>query len=489
MLCSCDALTILKQKWLETRKTFNNVFTEPAGIGCPLALSGKTGLTEPECAMKKLTANAPREIIKDFAKAIRERREGGPQPSQDLIDFRNDRKAQKPRDVWFVPLELLRYRKENGRITSDVLSYERTHGRLDDTTVEGQEIIRKFLEEKDVKKTEELKKAIEHDQQRESAIVTCDGFLINGNRRKMVLEMINREAGAPKFPTMKVVILPGEGEEGGPPTLVEIEEIENRYQLQSEGKAEYYAFDKALSIQRKIQCGMSLEQQLQDDPQYSHLNPKDFKRAVETVWSEYLGPLECIDRYLEWLNRDGLYSTVSSGLGDPEGRWQAFHDYYQSFYRKSQDSKLLLQMNLREDEVGKVEQAAFRIIRKRDLGKIGKVHSVMRELPNLLKKNEAKREFLKIHQIKSDLPNNKRFDVEGKEHDERTIDKFWGEANQQEIFHHLNTALMLEESKSELEKPLDLLQAALDKLQHKKMDPRAVWACFDKTDREVESYG
>jgi hypothetical protein len=184
--------------------------------------------------------------------------------------------------------------------------------------------------------------------------------------------------------------------------------------------------------------------------------------------------LECIDRYLQWLNRDGLYSTVSSGLGDPEGRWQAFHDYYQSFYKKSQDANLLLQMNLREDEVGKVEQAAFRVIRKRELGKIGKVHGVMRELPNLLKKNESKREFLKLHQIKPDVSKDKRFDAEGKEHDERVIDKFWGEANQQEIFHHLNTALMLEESKSELEKPLDLLQAALDKLKHKKMNPRQV---------------
>lgn len=424
--------------------------------------------------MNKLTANAHRDIIKDFAKAIRERRERGPQPSQDLIDFRNDRKAQKPRDVWFVPLGLLRYRKENGRIASDILSYEKNRGRLDDTSVEGQEIIRKFLEEKDVTKTEELKKAIEHDQQREPAIITCDGFLINGNRRKMVLEMINREAESPKFPTMKVVILPGEGEEGGPPTLVEIEEIENRYQLQSEGKAEYYAFDKALSMQRKMDCGMTLEQQLKDDPQYSHLNPKDFKRAVETVWNEYIGPLKCIDRYLEWLNRDGLYSTVSSGLGDPEGRWQAFLDYYQSFYKKSQDPKLLLQMNLREDEVSKVEHAAFRIIRKRELGKLGKVHKIMRELPNLLKNDEAKREFIKIHHIRPDLPKEKRFDSEGNELNERTIDRLWGEANQQEIFHHLNTALMLEESKSELEKPLDLLEAALDKLQHKQMDPRKV---------------
>ena len=46
-----------------------------------------------------------------------------------------------------------------------------------------------------------------------------------------------------KFQTMKVVVLPGKTDEGGPPTLKEIEQIENRYQLQTEGKAEYYGFD------------------------------------------------------------------------------------------------------------------------------------------------------------------------------------------------------------------------------------------------------
>ena len=37
---------------------------------------------------------------------------------------------------------------------------------------------------------------------------------------------------------------------GGPPTLKEIEELENRYRFQSEDKSEYYGFDRALSIKR-----------------------------------------------------------------------------------------------------------------------------------------------------------------------------------------------------------------------------------------------
>jgi hypothetical protein len=420
--------------------------------------------------MKKLTTDSTREIVGDLAKEIKRRAHPGPKPTKTVIDFRTDRAAGKERDVYFVPVELLLYRKDNGRIASDVLSHERNNGKIVEASEEGQAILRKFLEDKDKEKTEELKRSIAHDDQREPAIITCDGFLINGNRRKMVFEML-------KLEKMKVVILPGEDDagEGGPPTLKEIEQIENRYQLQSDGKAEYYAFDKALSMQRKIHCGMSLEEQLKDDPQYAHLEAKDFKRAVEKVRNEYLGPLECIDRYLEQLNREKLYSTVSTGLGDPEGRWQAFLDYHQFVYKKLKDPNERLKLKLREDEVGKVENVAFKLIRKRDFSRIGaKVHKIMRDLPDMLENGEAKRELFKISQIPSDLPKEKCRDDKGNEHDERMIDKLWGGENEQQILRHLATARTLQSQKSELETPLHLLEVALAKLTHKDMDADAV---------------
>ena len=92
--------------------------------------------------MKKITTAAPREIVSDFAKEIKKRRERGPVPKTHLIDFRNDFQAKKDRDVYFVPLELLRYRKDNGRIASDVLSYEKHFGRLDQKSEKAQEIIK-----------------------------------------------------------------------------------------------------------------------------------------------------------------------------------------------------------------------------------------------------------------------------------------------------------------------------------------------------------
>jgi hypothetical protein len=420
--------------------------------------------------MKKITTDSTREIISDFAKEIKRRKHPGPKPTRTVIDFRTDRASGRERDVYYVPVELLLYRKDNGRIASDVLSYERNHGKIIEATVEGQAILRKFLEDKDKEKTEELKRSITHDDQREPAIITCDGFLINGNRRKMVFEML-------KLEKMKVVILPGDEDEGegGPPTLKEIEQIENRYQLQSDGKAEYYAFDKALSIQRKIACGMSLEEQLKDDPQFAHLEKKEFERAVEKVRNEFLAPLECIDRYLAGLNREKLYSTVSTGLGDPEGRWQAFLDYHQFVYKKLKDPNERLKLKLREDEVGKVEDIAFKLIRKRDFSKLGlKVHKVMRDLADMLENGDAKRELFKINQIVHGLPKEKRINSDGEEHDERTIDKLWGGENEQHIFRHLATARTLHSQKTELETPLHLLEVALTKLTHKEMDANAV---------------
>ena len=77
---------------------------------------------------------------------------------------------------------------------------------------------------------------------------------------------------------MKVVLLPGSGEQGGAPTKKEIEKIENRYQLQSDGKAGYSGFDAALSIRQKEKRDFPIEEQLRDDPQYAALMKNNLKK-------------------------------------------------------------------------------------------------------------------------------------------------------------------------------------------------------------------
>ncbi|MGB2803875.1 MAG: hypothetical protein WBD64_03105 [Candidatus Zixiibacteriota bacterium] len=428
--------------------------------------------------MERITKPNVREIIEDFAREISSRQTRGPRPTKAVIDFRNERRDGKERDVLYVPIELLRYRKDNGRISSDVLHYEKNQRLLHERRDKAQEIIESFLSEKDEKKTEELTDSIKHEGQRDPAIITCDGFLINGNRRKMVLEsLLKKYPGDQRFQLMKVVILPGKGEEGGPPTLLQIEQIENRYQLQSDGKAEYYAFDKAISVRRKINLGMRLEEQLRDDPVYAGKDEKKFQESVRKFEADYLQPLRCIDRYLEYLGREGLYSTVSKGLGDPEGRWQAFLDYYKFVYRRLSDERKRSNLGIREDQVGDIEDVAFKIIRMRELRELPgltKVHQVMRQFPKWLGEEDSRNELLQLLDVDLKLSESERVDAEGKEHDHGDLDSIWRRKNRELIIRQIKRAMDSFEHRRERETPKALLEAALKKLNHACMNTKTV---------------
>lgn len=411
----------------------------------------------------KISTDAKREIIDDFAKEIKAKAERGVNPEKTVIEFRNDRHRGKAgeRDVFLVPVNLLRFRKDNGRIASDVASYEKLHGTLDETKAETQEILRKFLKEKDEENNLKLKKSIEHAGQNEAAIITCDGFLINGNRRKMTIEELG-------INTMKVVILPGKGDEGGPPTIKEIEQIENRYQLQSDGKSEYTNFDRAISMQRKINAGMSLEEQLRDDSTHVGLSDKEFNKVVQKYKEEFLGPLQCIDRYLEQLDRSGLYDNISEGRTDREGRWYSFIDYYK-VYKQLQDDKRRTELGVEEDEVGDIEDVAFKIIRQKDFPEY-KTHEVIRKLPKILKSGGiAKKELMKITTASNELKG-KYNDIEKP----KDVDKYWAKENCTLIIGRVKEAIRRVEHEKETETPITLLQDALKKLNHDNMEPDTI---------------
>ncbi len=426
--------------------------------------------------MPPITKPATRAIIDDFAQEIREKRAQTVKPSKTVINFRTDMQDGHERDVWRVPIEVLRYRKDNGRIASDVEDYEQNFRPLDETDADDQRLLAEFLDRKDPEKTAMLEQTILHDGQREPAIVTCDGFLINGNRRKLVMAKLNAKyPEKPEFGFMKAVILPGPGEEGGPPTLIEIEKIENRYQLQSDGKSEYYGFDRAISIRRKIRLGLSLEDQLRDDPQFANATAADLKRAVQEYTKKYLSPLECVDRYLQQFHRPGQYRTVATGSSDREGRWQAFIDYSNTYFRVFQNGKKLNELGILEEEIGTIEESAFDIIRLRTIPDMPKVHQIMRQLPNFCRTKAGKNAILRIaEEVDPLLPQDDTVDDAGAPLPLEVVDAKWAARNKQPIIRYLKKAAKHHEHKREKETPLDLLDAAYKKLTHDDMDMSAL---------------
>lgn len=426
--------------------------------------------------MPAITKPAARTIIEDFAKEVREKRLQTAKPSKAVINFRTDMKDGIERPIWRVPIDVLRFRKDNGRISSDVMDYEHNVGLLHETDESAQQTIGQFLEQKDPERTDVLRSTIMHAGQQEPAIITCDGFLINGNRRKMVMDRLHKEFSENStFAYIKCVILPGKDDEGGPPTLLEIEKLENRYQLQSDGKSEYFGFDRALSIKRKIDLGLSLEEQLRDDPRYTEATKAQLEKAVKDCEKLFLKPLECIDRYLKQFHREGQYRTISKGISDPEGRWQAFIDYNQTYTQTFMNQQKLIDLCIEEDEIGSIEEAAFNIIRLRAIPEMPKVHVIMRDLPKYCRTKEGKREILRIvEEVEPVLPSSECFDNNGKPLPTAGIDAKWAAKFSRPIIHHLKKAASKHETLKDKETPLGLLEAAYKKLTHSDMDIGAI---------------
>ena len=414
--------------------------------------------------MTKMTKPLEREIIDDFAREISQRKE--PTNTNEIIPFRNDERLNKARPVYMVNTELLRFRKDNGRIASEVKSYQELKHTLDESDKKTQELLAGFLSSKDKEETKELTQSLKRDGQRQPAIITCDGFLINGNRRKMALDALYKSTKDETYRSMKVVILPGKDDEGGPPTLVEIEEIENRCQLQKEGKAEYSLFDQALSIKRKIdEMGMDLESLLKDDSKYYDLPPRAFKLAVARFKRNYLDPLRYVDDYLESIGSPGLYSLISQGEKGGEGRWQAFIDYSNYVERKFQDDKQRVELGLEVDEYGSIKDIAFKIIRLRDFPGLPKLHEIVRKYPKMLKDPKAKKELLALSHIDMPPPSIVGGEIE---------DTDWSSRHRTDIIRQVKKAMNHITHDAVREKPIEILEDILEKLQGDDVSPENI---------------
>lgn len=413
-----------------------------------------------------------RKVIKSLKKLIDDNHKIASPPDSWVIDYQNELKDKIPRNVELVPVKFLKFRKNNGRIKADVESYEKSTGFvLDESSEDTQKILKSFLSGNDKEKNEELKKLLIHKGQKDPAIITCDGFLINGNRRKMALEELYDEKNQdPKYEMMRVVILP----EGV--TELDVQKIENRYQLQGEGKSEYHGLNRALTIKRNMDKGFTLEAQLNDDPNYHGLSTKEFAKTVDEYKKKFLNPLNCVDRYLNLFDRDGLYNTISESSGDREGRWQAFIDYSNFYYNTLENKTKLAEYKIKESEVRKIENAIFKIIRKRSLNSkelessIGKLHDFVRKAPKYIRNPEAKKILLKIaDEVDEDLPKEMLYNKEGHKLEERDVDEHWGNHFKRQILGNLIQAHRIVANQVDRDKPLELLEDALKKLRHENL--------------------
>jgi hypothetical protein len=218
-------------------------------------------------------------------KAIRELQErlaedaGGKLPTAKLVV-----KGQvKQEPIYRFPTGELRLNKSNGRIKSEVLATEAHLGRsLDPDVEEDQAILKRLLLSIRPDENKKIKEDLRKTGQIQPGIVTCDGIVVNGNRRKSLLEELFDDTGDEAFKYLEVHVLPATI------TRAEIWLIEAGIQLSAPQQLDYSPINNLLKLREGIDSGITVPQMA------ARIYGMDEDRLQEdldrlTLMDEYLG--------------------------------------------------------------------------------------------------------------------------------------------------------------------------------------------------------
>jgi hypothetical protein len=134
-----------------------------------------------------------------------------------------------------------------------------------------------------------------------------------------------------------------------------------------------------------------------------------------------------------------------------------------------------MELGLKEEEIGQIEEAAFDIIRLRTIPDMPKAHMIMRDLPKYCRTREGKKELLKIaDEVEPVMPRHESFDESGNPLSVEHMDAKWVAKNKGPVTWHLKKASTAHEMRKEKETPISLLEAAYKKLTHEDMDLAAI---------------
>lgn len=204
---------------------------------------------------------------------------------------------RKQFDVYQIPLSVLTYNPYNGRIGSEVKSYERQHHQLNPDDPVDVAIIEGFLWDSKEQANKKTMASLLNDHQQKFGIVTADGKIIDGNRRACLLNKLWRddsiEVSIKKHcEWFYAIILPGDADKR------EILRLETTYQMGEDAKVDYNPIEKYLK------CGDLRNESFTVDEIAS------FMGVAKTEVQTYLKTLELMNDYLETYGYDGMYTQL-----------------------------------------------------------------------------------------------------------------------------------------------------------------------------------
>ncbi len=205
--------------------------------------------------------------------------------------------------VYEIDLDYLIYNPYNGRIASRVKSYEKLNKgeRLNPEDADDVQIIEQFLDDSSKRSNVDTFKSLRDQGQLKYGIVTKDGYIIDGNRRAMLLRKVANEKKEKPVYFLGVVL-----EEELDENPKEIMRLETTFQMGEDAKVDYDPIEKYLKCKDLIQYYPG-EKGIEEIAKMMGEKPSTIK--------EYLSIMERMDDYLDKLGYSGIYTRLSKTEG------------------------------------------------------------------------------------------------------------------------------------------------------------------------------
>ncbi len=222
--------------------------------------------------------------------------------------------------VYEIPLEHLIYNRYNGRILSRTKSIENSRDReLDMNNKVDFNLVAKLLWESSKSRNNQTIKDIKGKGQLKTGIITTDGVIIDGNRRAMLLNRLNKEV-------FRAIVLPIRFDEDP----MKIEELETTYQMGEDEKLGYNPIEKYLKAQQLFN---KLTEKYKEDDAIDKI--KDWMGESKEKIKDYLKIVKLIDEYLVYLEYDGIYAMADTPNDGKEDLFLHLKKWIQKYFNKA----------------------------------------------------------------------------------------------------------------------------------------------------------
>lgn len=256
-------------------------------------------------------------------------------------------------NVYRIPLEYLVYNKYNGRIGTEVKSFEKQNYVLNAELDCDKAIIEGFLYSSKEDRNEKTMKSLLEQTQQRYGIVTADGVVIDGNRRAMLLNTLFRERQQRRLAFQDVehcqyflaVILPAEAGEK------DIQQLETIYQMGEDAKLDYNPIEKYLKCADLRRVG------------FTNKDIAEFMGEKESKVAEMISILKLMEDYLDTYGYQGIYTRLEK----TEGPFVDLNGYLNAYLLRSNNART--DWNYDDSDVSELKSICFDYIRARYEGK------------------------------------------------------------------------------------------------------------------------